>query len=482
MFRLSLILLTFYEVYSITTGLQVGLTEQIVNDFKNSSLPYMLNKLTTVALFKSQQFTVADGVLKVTIDITEPRVTYVNADTKLTGVDFIGQDQFLLTINSLDMYIKFYWKYSSMLGKDSGTGFITIQKSSLNSTISLSDQNGALFFNITKLKFTVSNFQLRFSGGQSARVMNQLAVLFQDNLNKEIVIAVENLINGQVINSINSQLAAGGSVVSLNKAIEFSYNLTSNPAMTSSVLTINLAGVFMAKSKPEINPPVAGRTTDLTFDPTQSQIQSVFSEYSFNTLTYAMYASGYFDTTIDSSNLPANYSYLLTTNSLNSLLPGISHVYGNNEPCKIMCGATQAPTSVINGVTPSMPNGFVTSNFQSYCKVIVISADQTAITLNATMTMSSVVYVNNWMLGGTVEYAKISYLEQTQSNIGTQTDLTGMMNFINLIINATLPIIEENMIGNGIPLPNLEHIQMTNSNAVAEDGYYMILSTPVFNF
>lgn len=483
MFGTGIFILALYSASASIAGISLGFSESSINNYKNSSFPYYLQELPQKALFGYKVFSVAEGVLKVNVNISEPRITYITLNMPLTELNFTTNNDILVTANSLTLTVVFNWNYYSLLGKDHGQGFAYISNSNLVVLSTVANNNGSPYITAKNVDYVIQSSKLSFTGTYgSQKILNTLSELFSSRIQTEIESSIEAYITSTYVTDINTYIKSHNEAVHFSNGLSISYALTSNPVLNDTYIEAQVSGVVYVTSSPNLNPPVTGNSNLPNYIPTSSQIQVSISEYTFNTLSYSMYSQGTFKKAITSASIPSNSSIQLDTTSLDYILPGIKATYGPNLACNLYCDASIPPTVTIVGPTISKPNGDVLVNFTGECQVFVVAANQNAISFDVNLQLNTSIYVSQWVLEGQIEIIKVASIQVAQSNIGNNVNVDGMMNFLNLVANFTIPAIDEQLFGNGIPLPNLKYATMTNSTISIQSGYLYVLSTPSFNY
>ena len=485
MIALALIILTISTVHAQIPGIKLGFTDSLLTEFKNSYLPYLQSHLTTNSLFKVQYLSVGEGVLKINLNITNPTIVQLNINIPDSGIFITTANQIEFSILSLTGYINFGFGYDTLLSPSaSGNGFVDIYNSNLIIQASLINKNGDIFVSVSNIDYSITQFSLKFSSSGDASFLNKLSSLFSQKTKSLLENSIEYLIM-QNINSLNNYFVANDEMINYKHNVSLSYALVSNPLLNSNYVEFDFNGVFVSKNAPNYSPAVEGNTILPNFVANAAQIQVSISEYTLNTLAYVLYNNGVFNFSIDSTTLPKNSLIKMNTYSLNYLIPGLASTYGPmNHPCSLNCQAVNYPNIFVVGPN-NQSSGVIVLNYQASCNLNVTGFYEPAFTFELYAEMGSTVSIDQWVLNGELQILKIQNITVLQNNVNSTIpfNVNGLINFLNLIANITFPTISQEIFGNGVPLPDdYTYVSLINSSVSIEQGYFYILSSPVFSF
>lgn len=260
---------------------------------------------------------------------------------------------------------------------------------------------------------------------------------------------------------------------------EVNYTLPEAPQIEMDALIISSYGLIVNAEHPDVNPPIPKPVTLPQFNPNDMEIQLAVTEYTINSGLYAAHTGGDIQYFIPSEAVPSNPFFKLNTTDLDALLPGIKKTFGPNKKCDITCKSKEAPLFDFFNPTTKYPGG----KFQGYvsleCSVSV--RDQgVAISLLTQTDVVGSVYLESWVIKGTVESLLIDDIKVENNNIGDEIDADSLKGALNLAIGFALPTIDKQILGPGIPLPAIEGVDLRQSSIKMYDGYILVQATPSY--
>jgi len=259
----------------------------------------------------------------------------------------------------------------------------------------------------------------------------------------------------------------------LNSNIEIDFGLLSNPVFTSQYLGTAHKGEFYYTPRPTESPgsPVAmPDSLDLT-----KMVQIFGSQYSGNSILYALQQSGRIEAHVFASMIPPDAPVHLNTSDVAWMLlaPGLASKFPN-MPMQLYIYTTESP---VTGIEPLGGNVNATGNMDVQV-VFENGTVVTAFTLNGTVYCSAnaTMRAENISVDLTYLFAEFGLL---YSNIG-QVYVTQFDKLIDLLAQHIIPLVNQK-IGAGIPIPAVDGITFTNPEINWNQGFIMIATDVVYN-
>lgn len=475
---LILTLLNLYSSYAASNAFDIGASGDVLSVYKDKVVLYLQQNILNRPLVPNAAFTKFEGAFRVDFAFEEPEVYYVNIDDISAGFSLQSPNIIAVNIEDLNAEIRFYWTYSTAISSDNGEGYLNILDSTFTSTVELEAlTNGTIQLKTSKDSYVINNFNLQLFGGKDTSAITNVINLFRNEIKSTIEQVAENYFTAGIINPSNTKLSSLSMQIPLTSNIAFYYALTADPIVTPNSLQVNIQGIFINPNKPDYNPSVGGLKSVPDYKSSSLPIQTYVSEYSLNTLTNVMYSEGYFTSVIDSTTT----GMTITTTTLNYILPGIEATFTANQPCAIICDAQDYPSNVIIAPSFLYKNGLIFTTFPGVCTIKVTSIDQVAVVLDISAQANTTLSLDDWVLTGNLTILKVTDISIQQDNInGDAINTQGLMDFLNLVANLTVPFFNQRVLNSGLPLPLIPTMDLSNSELNLYDHYLSILSNPIF--
>lgn len=126
-----------------------------------------------------------------------------------------------------------------------------------------------------------------------------------------------------------------------NLAISADYHFYSTQVTLTSILSSVNGSFFLNHALDKISPVVPPNYLPDFYQHAPVIVQ--ITEYFFDSLMWALYASNTLHVYIKSEDVPSTFPYTFTTTGLNKVAPNFSAVYGNNVPVDMECMAYKVP-------------------------------------------------------------------------------------------------------------------------------------------
>lgn len=475
---LILTLLNLYSSYAASNAFDVGVSGSVLSVYKERIILYLQQNILNRPLVPNAAFTRFEGAFKVDFAFQEPEVYYINIEDISAGFSLQSPNIISINIQNLNANIRFYWEYSTAISNDQGEGLLNIVDSTFTSIIQLeASTNGTLHLNTTKSSYVINNLNLDLFGGKDTSTLTTIITLFNKEIKSTIEQVAGNYFIKDIIDPTNAELSNFSMQAPLTSNLAFYYGLTANPIVTSSSVQLNVKGIFINPNDPDYSPNVGGLQTIPDFKSSSLPIQTYVSEYSLNTLTNVMYTEGYFTSIIDSTTT----GMTITTTTLNYILPGIESTFTANQPCAIICDAKDYPSNVIISPSFMYKKGLIFTTFPGVCTVKVTSINQVAIILDISAQANTTLSLDSWMLTGNLTILKVTDISVQKDNINNdQVNTQGLMDFLNLVANLTVPFFNQRVLNSGLTLPTIPTLDLSDSELNLYDHYFSILSNPIF--
>ena len=203
----------------------------------------------------------------------------------------------------------------------------------------------------------------------------------------------------------------------------------------------------------------------LQFTTTQS-LQISISDYSINSALYAVFLSNAISFSTNSLGLS------LTTGFLDSLLPGLAVVYGKTTPVDLVFYSETTPLiKFTEGSLVTHVN--LTASFN-------LEENKSFLTLKFGFDIVSSVTYDNWVINGQISSIKTNHILVVSSDLTNPPDVEGIESLLNLTFQLGKSRISKLIFNNGISLPDIGKLFITNVNLKIQEGFILFEGSPKY--
>ena len=200
------------------------------------------------------------------------------------------------------------------------------------------------------------------------------------------------------------------------------------------------------------------------------------STYTINSGLYAVYTTGLVDFTLKNDMIPSNAPIHLDTTTLGIIIPALPEKYGYGKPCDLRIQAANDWPRVSLTNDGTSKSGDAAGKFFASVDLIVEN-NGTAVSADGEISFDVGMFLEDWTLRGDINSASVKTLNVTNSNLGP-LDASNLVNLIDLVLNVTIPAVNQQYLTNGIPLPKVPHVSFADSAVYVKEGYVLAETTP----
>ena len=442
--------------------LQISLSLSSIQKFKSLALPMLLSQIGQVRI-PDQTSKIKAWPLSTVITLSSISVSDISADTEQTKVAFMAPDMIFVHIESLRGNSSFHWKVSKP--KSHGEGHFSLRATHVNACIRLGAVNGCCTVTIEWVQVYVRGTDLYLQGGFWSRLYEWISRHFNEKLNRLLETSLSNAIRTAGQKELN-RLLSNFAVNAEYAGLVVSYGLVQPPIVGTDHITLATLARFQASSDSLVSPAGSGFLPE--FDPTKAEIQVAISEYTLNSLLWAVYSSGYMTHTL--SSFPSQLPIQLNTSSLNRVFPGIESLYGPNSPCSLTLTVTSAPILTIK---PGHMQGKTTVK----C-VISVQNSIPAVTFDLTLLFTASFSLQNWEI--TAHFQSIDVLDISAYMGTTGIDSNWLKFMLDMGLKGGLGYINKEVLKQGLKLPRHMSLDSSEGSVKLEDGYVFVEASPFY--
>ncbi|XP_039219829.1 BPI fold-containing family C protein [Crotalus tigris] len=381
-----------------------------------------------------------------------------------TSLSLISGTGIKLSVENASAMAHADWSVETWLFKDSGSGAVFISGISLKAIVKVS-QNvfGHLKLSLDSCKGDIDDMDIKLSQSyrllytySTASVVTSLCSMLASNLCQQV---------NCVIQKINKNFNQYPVQVQIGHFAVIDYSLINSSTILESSIDLDLKGTVR---------PV-GETTEPPFKPTPfvllNENNSMFyigiSEYFLQSASLAYYISGAFTISAEQEEMLSSY-FKLTTDTLNSIIPTISHIYAKPLPVIMNIRIIDAPVISLHDhksilvfsasveVLAKMPNSTTESMF----------------TLNVTTkTHADLTIFDRTLL--TTLCLNSFHISLAHSNVGL-FEASLLDNFLSYILRTGIIPAANFELKDGFPLPVLDTMILIKPNIRIYEGFLLI--------
>jgi hypothetical protein len=451
----ALLLTVSYARYS---GINIALLQKTIGGLKGAFYVYLKNQLLTQPI---QDITIA-GYTLTNIRVLE--FNQFNEDFEMElgdGVINFDADNFGFKADMIASKPKTFKEPLEVLGNDCEILFTV--------TPNFDPATGLMTYTVSDVEVTLDGLQASAKSSVIEGTANNLLEDedFVDNIQNMLAANLQTGLTknlNQMASSFPNQVPIPGAPLAL------ATNMIAAPYIESDYMTLFFDGTVFTPSAGLKIPPIPEPILLPTVHPSDERGAQMFiADYVFNSALYETWTHNGIEFIMTDDLLPAGSSLRLTTDSMNSIFPGLLDKYGTGKFMAIDC-------LDLGGAPPVMQsaNGMLQGTVSGFCDLYVIEERwKRALTISGTM----------------VSNGKINI-------VGSQPFYTiETINFSNLDIpETTLPPLDSNMVQNNLnngvaswlpyskpmPLVLLPQNELANPEVRHHDGYTEILFDLIF--
>ena len=456
----SLWLVALIGVFAFETGVLIGFTPDALNNILKDFLPDLSNSIESTSIPLISLPSIGKGSLIVDLDLKNLQIPTFNIDPASSGLVFNSNRQIRFTLNNINAITNFDWELSKGNYFEKGTTLVSILKAKFEAVLTVQNSQ-KLEISISDVKFTIQDLDIQLSQTSSAKILNWLL----ETINNKITQVLENELIKILQSSLDSLFKKLSSVtrIPISQHSVISIQQSASPVIDEKHIHFLLEGVVLVIGKSyELNlptPPV------LQFTTTQS-LQISISDYSINSALYAVFLSNAISFSTNSLGLS------LTTGFLDSLLPGLAVVYGKTTPVDLVFYSETTPLiKFTEGSLVTHVN--LTASFN-------LEENKSFLTLKFGFDIVSSVTYDNWVINGQISSIKTNHILVVSSDLTNPPDVEGIESLLNLTFQLGKSRISKLIFNNGISLPDIGKLFITNVNLKIQEGFILFEGSPKY--
>jgi|ERR1712137_72114 len=435
---------------TVTIGAE-GLANGVLVDLPN----ILISKLDGVVIPEISGVTRELLILQITYNITNISINdFTVSDLTLYSID----EGFKAELSGVSLDISFDWHYEDRTLfiihiSDSGNGTMSFSNGHYNLEFRIKERNGRPHFDVFRNNLDLSDFDLHLDGG-TQWFYDLFNFIISPLVKRQIESTVQDIVS-TIFDDLNDQIDQVPTTLPLVEGVAFNWALLDNFDTDGSGFgSLYSAGYFVAESDTSAVPPYASPNIPSRVNSEQGQV--IISEYTLNTLGWALYEAGSLNITIPFGTtndwrvlLPAFYRAYPDSNVTVSLVFNVYPVFTVNE------------TGILLQMAPYMYWNAILSNGTSVNAFVLLLEIAASVDLT---------FDNTTMIHGQVGVPTFE-MSLYDSNIGSFSLFQLETAISTVIYLGLLPKINH-VLKNGIPIPVVFGFTLSDPMiGYSNDGY-----------
>ncbi|KAM6381867.1 BPI fold-containing family C protein [Alca torda] len=404
------------------------------------------------------------GLGNVKYNISRIHVTAVEFPS--ASISLIPGTGIKLVIGNASLTIDMNWNIRTWMFKDTGRSTVYISKVFVTAIFSTPlDNTGHTSISLTSCRTTSGDIDIKLNG-KSGFLHNFFIKYLKKPIHRTLVTnSCPNIRAG--IHLLDEDLRSLNVLMPIDDLAEADYSLNSLPAVFRQFIDLDLKGIVYPAGNYTGPPYVAAPFT--IPDQSDSMLYLAFSEYFFQTSSFAYYTAGAFNITITEETC----SYFnISTEIFGSIIPEVAKYSVTPYPVMLKLMATEIPII-------SLEQDSFTVEIQGSMEVFAVLPDSTTqslFTMNIAANTSLALNIFDQKLVGSLCLNRLQF-SLAHSNVG-YFEISLLENILSYILQTEVIPSANAKLSKGFPLPNLANVTFTRPHITLVQGY-MLISTDV---
>ncbi|XP_029932359.1 bactericidal permeability-increasing protein-like [Myripristis murdjan] len=436
-------------------GVQVKLTQKGLDYARQVGMEKLKQKLQTI------QIPDFSGKSKVKYSLTNVRIVGMGIPNSAltlapgTGISMSIRDAFI--------NVRGNWRVRYKFIRTSGSFDLDVNGLSIGTTISVtSGAGGRPVVSSVNCGASIGSTRIKFHG-RASWLYNIFRKLIERPMRKKMEEQICPRVS-DTVSDLNPRLQTLNVLARVDKHAEIEYSMVSSPVVTQSSIALNLKGQFYNIGRHQ-EPPFSPQPFSM---PTQQHMVYMgMSAFTANSAGFVYNRAGILSVSITDDMIPSVSPIRLSTSSFGVIIPEISRRFPGLK-MKLTMSAASDPMVIFK------PNN-MTITAVATVTAFAIQADSTLsplFVLKLDTSVSAAMSVTQMRLGGTLSLNKMEMSVQS-SNVGN-FQVSVLNNFIPTVLRwVVIPIVNTEL-RKGYPLPELQNMQLMNTQLQIMQDYLMI--------
>ncbi|XP_010205786.2 BPI fold-containing family C protein [Colius striatus] len=404
------------------------------------------------------------GLGNVNYNISKIHITAVEFPS--ASISLIPRTGIKLVIENASLTFNTNWNIRTWMFKDSGRSTVYISKVFVTAVFSIPlDNTGHTSISLTSCRTTSGDIDIKLNG-KSGFLHNFFIKYLKKPIHRTLVTnSCPNIRSG--IQLIDKDLQSLSVLLPIDDLAEVDYSLNSLPAVFRPFIDLDLKGIVYPAGN-YTDPPYVMSPFNIP-DQRDSMLYLAFSEYFFQTSSFAYYTAGAFNITIAEETCS---HFNISTEIFGSVIPEVAKYSVTPYPVMLKLMATEVPII-------SLEQDFFTVEIRGSMEVFAVLPDSTTqslFTMNMTANTSIALNIFDQKLMGSLCLNRLQF-SLAHSNVGF-FEISLLENILSYILQTEVIPSANAKLSKGLPLPNLANVTFTRPQITIAQGY-MLISTDV---
>lgn len=465
---LFLLLVIFYFLcHSQAPGFKVVLSNNGLNKVKEVGMEILKRELDKLQI--PEQHTRGGGA-DVYLSQFKFAVSFPNVN-----IGFAANQGINLQVTNLALNANFHFRFKRYqfpkIG-GSGNGHVQVSNSNMGLVIRLTNVNGKVRANVDAINFNIGNFNLKL-GGSWGWLLNIVISLFKGKVKQMIENEVKKVVVQTIHGKLNEELATSPSTVNIGGGewrLGLDYSLQANPVFAPSYVSIPMRGEFFNPFDRKPSSVRPSPSPDLLPAYGNKMVQAIITEYMPLTILEQWHSRNMLKFLLEDRHIPQWSPVRLDVASFAAMLPNLVDKFPQHR-LKVLLATAEAPSI----------------QFEDSGLIVVFSvnmhwlafkpgegADKTAFVTKCTVTTKAIATIDRMRV-----VPKLLFLSQRNQLVSSEIGNfnPGVLDdTMNTLYNERgfIPIVNL-LISEGIPLPTLRYVTLTNPQVVWGAKYLAVL-------
>ena len=465
---------------STNPGLRTSIHESSLQNFVAAYIPQLLASVQVHGL-GPVSFPLNLYIAHLTFNVTHTTFAELQVNMQETALEMDADNQTIwLKIRGLDMDLESDFKYHTLAtGWTDGKFYLYMEGASLTIPVTIGvDAEGKLDCKIAPIEQNFLDMEYQFS--TDSYLMDILAFLGSVPPFNYVDTLITNLLFAKSLSTLGTQMHQFLQTLPYQAAIGpmsvdyhfYKFNITKDSYLEAAINgTIYPTGTTVAV-------PYTPPETESWL--TEKEFRLQISQYTMDSLAWAVYESGFLQVNVTVSMLPTSVPFALSTTGLAMLLPQLIKTYGPKKPVELRCQASQLPLLTVASLLDASLYGLcdvvvhVNSSTEALAMTLQLQIDtQANFSLYSSSKASYVIGAFN------TSATQLSQFAYTVTNIGP-VDLSSLKIAFSTLIKLAAGVVNARYFSQGVVLPLPAGVLLSNPSAQAEATTIELAAQPSF--
>lgn len=196
-------------------------------------------------------------------------------------------------------------------------------------------------------KLDTKKVKINLSGSIPFDIADHLTWMFKSVVLKNVVKIMNKELPPEMEQEFNGLVMATQAMIDVYGDIDLDLAFTANPDISDTQMALYFNSTFFNEKIGYSAPNT--KITDLTVDKsTKGNIQARVSKYTADSFMKVLYESGKLAYNISQATIPSSLPFVLNTDFVEGLMPGLVAKYGSGKPMTINLLVKEAPSVIFN--------------------------------------------------------------------------------------------------------------------------------------